>query len=102
MNVIEKFKARVKKCTQSVAAVMVGAFLFCGDAQAVERGTQGINAIKTMFESWAPLGAGIAVIIAAFGYWFNWVERDFLIKFAKGMLIVAMGSWAISLFIPGA
>lgn len=102
MNVIEKIKAKVKKSTQSVAAVMVGAFLFCGNAQAVERGTQGINAIKTMLETWAPLGAGIAVIMVAFGYWFDWVSRDFLVRFAKGMLAIAMGSWLISLFIPGA
>lgn len=102
MKVIEKFKAKIKKGAQSTAAVVLGAFLFCGDAQAVERGTQGINAIKAMLETWAPLGAGIAVIMVAFGYWFDWVSRDFLVRFAKGMLAIAMGSWLISLFIPGA
>lgn len=101
MNVIDKIKANVKKGVQSVSAVMLGTFLFCGNAQAVERGTQGLNAIKSMMDTWTPIVAGIAVIMCALGYWFDWVSRDFLIKFAKGMLILAMGSWLISLFIGG-
>ncbi len=101
MNVTKYLKARFMAGAKQGAAVIGGVLVFCGNAQAVERGSQGINAIKAMLETWLPVAAGIAVVMVAMGYWFDWVSRDFLVRFAKGMLAVAMGSWLINLFIGG-
>lgn len=95
----KEFYFMCKKQSAYLLAVFLG--VFSNAALAVDRTGQNLDIMKKVFESWLPAFAGIGLVICVICFLAN-VGGPYLEKWVKGLLLAGVGSYMISLAIPGA
>lgn len=84
------------------AAAAVAMFLIlatpAAHAQGLTQATGFLETIHAQLRIWAPIIAGIAGIVLIFGWWFHMVQKDTLIKWLIGLVLVGSMPEIIALF----